>query len=83
MEADLNALMRWMEPQLEQCELVFCCVPAERLADAGGYAICSFREQEGVTLIARREDAVNCVSAYHHDHLFVPVREAERARDLG
>ena len=31
------------------------------------------------TKLAERGIPVNCVSAYHHDHLFVPVADAERA----
>ena len=113
-----------MNPTLEEGEFVYVSLPADPasggLPDA---AICIFREEEGITLIVRREESerrgfpstfpcrmitlnvvsdlaavgflarvatelaahnisVNAVSAYHHDYLFVPVRDAEKALDV-
>ncbi len=114
-----DALVARMDPQLSEEEFVFCTAPALLDCDA----VCTFQEQEGVTLITKRAEAerlglhftfpcrritllvhssladvgflakiatklaecgiaVNCVSAYHHDHLFVRVEDADRALTL-
>lgn len=117
-EHNLAALVRSMEPALQEGQFVFCTAPDPSGIDA----LCTFRESEGVALICRREEAerrglnftflcrmitltvhssleavgflaaisaelarrgigVNVVSAYFHDHLFVAVKDAERAMD--
>jgi hypothetical protein len=122
-ETDLAALLGNLEPQLSPEEFVFSTIPAERLADFEGQAICTFREPEGITLILPRSVAdqlglqftfpcrmitlrvhssleavgllarvateladhgiaVNCVSGYYHDHLFVASANAERALQI-
>ena len=119
-EADLNALLSGMQPELSPDEFVYCTVPAGAERPPSLEPVCVFREAEGDSLIIRRDDAervglpftfscrritlrvhssleavgflakiaqelaengisVNCVSAYYHDHLFVPAGEAERA----
>ena len=126
---DLETLLASMSPTLEEGEFVFVCFPGESHPDPPPEGvICTFREQEGMTWILRRDEAdergfpsafpcrmitlnvvsdleaigflarittelaareisVNPVSAYHHDHLFVPTRQAEEAlkvlRQLG
>lgn len=113
---DAEALIARMDPQLGEEEFAFCTAPAPVECDA----VCTFKEQEGITLIVKKADAerlglpftfpcrritllvhssleavgffariaarlaehgiaTNCVSAYHHDHLFVPLEDADRA----
>ena len=52
-EHNLGALLKFMEPALQDGEFVFCTVPDP----AGIHALCTFRESEGVTLICRQEEA--------------------------
>jgi hypothetical protein len=119
-ETNLRILLRTMRPELQQGEFVFCTVPESDFKQAELASLCVFREQEGITLILRREEAeklqleyayvarlitlqvhssldavgflaaitaalaqhrisVNAVSAYYHDHLFVPADRADDA----
>lgn len=116
-EANLDVLLRSMKPKLQEGEFVFCTVSPERVQALRVDPVCQFREDEGVTLIVRKEQAedaglsysfvsrmitltvhssldavgflaavagklaengisVNLVSAYYHDHLFVPSEKA-------
>lgn len=120
-----------MVPQLHEGEYVFCSVnmevlpagalPAGPLPDPADI-ICSFREEEGLTLVlarsvadrlqlpyefiaawitltvhssleavgltaafskalADRQISCNCIAAYHHDHIFVPAKDAALAME--
>jgi hypothetical protein len=116
-ERDLETLLRTMAPELRDGVFVFCTIPRDGDIPAGVRPVLLFREYEGTTLVARREEAetarlsgrftsrlitlsvhssldavgllasvttrlaaagisVNAVSAYFHDHLFVPVDRA-------
>ena len=121
-ETNLSVLLKSMQPMLHEGEYVFCSISQQdRFLDLD--FICSFREQEGLALILRRERAdmaglgysstfrmvtlsvhssleavgflaaiatklaqhgisVNPVSAYYHDHLFVPASRAEEVMAL-
>jgi hypothetical protein len=111
----MNTLLRSLQPVLHDDEFVFCTHP-----EVAGDPVCIVREQEGLTLILRRDEAerlgiaftfpcrmitlevhssleavglialiasalagkgisVNPVSGYYHDHLFVPVAQADDA----
>lgn len=118
-EKDLNTLLRSMEPHLNKGEYVFCTVnefPEIENKDVVSY----FREEEGFTLVIKKEIAdqlnlnygfvaswitlkihssleavgltaafaavltaqnisCNVIAAYHHDHIFVPTKDAEKA----
>lgn len=119
-ERNLKRLLRTMRPDLQDGVFVFCTVA--RAEDIPGTIrpVLLFREDEGTTLVIRREEAeqaglsgqfasrmitlavhssleavgllaavttrlalagisVNAVSAYFHDHLFVPVDRASDA----
>lgn len=122
-ERDPDALLRHMNPELRPGIFVFCTIPANAPIPAALNPLLTFREQEGITLVIRREEAqaaglrsafasrlitltvhssldavgflaaitsrlaeagisVNAVSAFHHDHLFVPADRADEAMDL-
>ena len=122
-ENDLAKLLRNMKPEMHDGVLVFCSIPAGEEIPSALKPILLFREQEGTTLVVRREEAgqagisgqfasrlitlavhssleavgflaaitghlaeagisVNAVSAYYHDHLFVPVDRADEALRL-
>ena len=117
---DLNALLRHMKPELRPGIFVFCTIPTNEPIHAALNPLLTFREQEGTTLVIRREEAeaaglryafasrlitltvhsaldavgflaaitarlaeagisVNAVSAFHHDHLFVPADRGDEA----
>jgi len=112
-----------MEPELDPDEYVYCTVPAEPAGRLEIDVLCSFRENEGETLILLRAEAEkhqlsfafpcrkitlrvhssleaigflaviagelakhgissNCVSAYYHDHLFVPAADGQKALSI-
>lgn len=112
-----------MQPLLREGEYVFCTVAGYWRDEAQLEPVCIFQEEEGTTLILRREQAdsaglsypavfrmitlsvhssleavgflatitgklaahglsVNPVSAYYHDHLFVPASRAEEVLEL-
>jgi hypothetical protein len=118
-ETDLSVLLRSMSPVLQDGEYVYCTLP-HGTPISNAKPVCIFQEQEGITIVIRREfadksglsyesvfrwitlsvhsslDAVgflakitqhlaaqgistNCISAYYHDHLFVPVAHAGQA----
>jgi hypothetical protein len=119
-ETNLNTLLQSMQPILCQGEYVFCSISDRDNRYIQLDPVCIFKEDEGITLILRREQAdavalsytsvfsmitlsvhsslevvgflaaitgklaehnisVNPVSAYYHDHLFVPV---SRTKDV-
>ncbi|MBD9461115.1 ACT domain-containing protein [Pseudomonas sp. PDM05] len=55
-ETALATLLSSMSPQLNDGDYVFCTLPDHRIP-AGCEVIGSFREQEGLTLIVKREQA--------------------------
>ncbi|MDJ0593096.1 MAG: ACT domain-containing protein [Pleurocapsa sp. MO_226.B13] len=122
-ETNLNTLLQSMQPILCQGEYVFCSVSDRDNRYSQLNPVCTFREEEGLTLILKREQAdavdlsytavfsmitlsihsslsavgflaavttklaehkigVNPVSAYYHDHLFVPVSRTQEAMIL-
>src|SRR5262249_34366888 len=122
-ERDLDALLQKMKPQMLDGIFVFCTLAPSASIPAAVNPLLTFREQEGTTLVVRREEAeaaglayafasrlitlavhsaldavgflaaitarlaaagisVNAVSAFHHDHLFVPVDRADDAMAL-
>jgi uncharacterized protein len=122
-ERDLDALLRDMRPELRDGVFVFCTIAEGQDIPAAISPLLTFREQEGTTLVMRREEAeraglrhqfasrlitltvhssldavgflaaiaarlaeagisMNAVSAFHHDHLFVPDHRAAEALGL-
>lgn len=119
-ERDLKALLRDMKPEMQEGVFVFCTIAHDREIPVAINPRLMFREQEGTTLVMRREEAeraglsshfasrlitltihsslnavgflaaitarlaeagisVNAVSAFYHDHLFVPDHRAADA----
>ena len=119
-ERDLSVLLRNTKPEMQPGAFVFCTIPPNEPIPAAVNPLLTFREQEGTTLVIRREEAeasglryafasrlitltvhsaldavgflaaitarlaeagisVNAVSAFHHDHLFVAVDQADEA----
>lgn len=119
-ETDLNVLLTSMQPILREGEYVFCSIPPSQRSRLQVVPFGEFLEDEGLTMILKREDAeregiaygysarmitlsvhsslnavgflaaiatrlaahnisVNAISAYYHDHLFVPSDRAEEA----
>ena len=117
-ERDLSALLRDMQPDMQEGVFVFCTLALHEPIPADIIPRLTFREEEGTTLVIRREEAerarlryefqsrlitltvhsaldavgflaaittrlaeagisVNAVSAFHHDHLFVPADRAD------
>lgn len=122
-ETNLNILLQSMQPILRKEEYVFCSISHQDSRYSNLAPICLFREDEGLTLILKREQAdaaalsytsvfclitlsihssleaigflaaitgklaerdisVNPISAYYHDHLFVPASRALEAMEL-
>ena len=122
-ERNLDALIKGMKPELREGVFVLCAIVAGREIPVAVDPLLIFREEEGTTLVMRREQAVragldyqfpsrlitltvhsaldavgflasvtaclaeagisvNAVSAFYHDHLFVPERRAEEALAL-
>lgn len=121
-ETDLHTLLQAINPVRVPGEYVFCTLPDKQWVLALPW-INLFREEEGITVILKREDAeyhaleyhfvaawitlnvhsaleavgfiaaisakladagISCnpVSAFYHDHLFVPIADAERVLEL-
>jgi hypothetical protein len=119
-ERDLGALLRHMKPEMRPGTFVFCTLAPGEPVPTEIAPLLTFREQEGMTLVLPRDEAVraklryafpsrlitltvhsaldavgflaaitarlagagisvNAVSAFHHDHLFVPVDRAGEA----
>lgn len=122
-ESDLGRLMAGMQPVLSDEEYAFCTVGEDELRTLDPLPICTFRENEGLTVILLADEAkrrgysvafrsrmitlqihssleavgflarvtgslaeagisVNAVSAYYHDHLFVPWDRADQALSI-
>ncbi|MBN1538259.1 MAG: ACT domain-containing protein [Anaerolineales bacterium] len=112
-ETNLRILINSMSPALRDEPYIFCSLSQECFAQLSFEPLCTFREQEGMTVIAAQQQAadhgltfdslwacitltvhssleavgflaaitsrlaqagisVNTISAYYHDHLFVP-----------
>ena len=121
--SDLKTLLRSMNPKLIDEEFVFCTISETRFSQLKITPLLIFKEEEGFTLIMKREIAdsnsfaysgiwsqiilsvhsnltaigflaeitnklaksgisVNVVSAFYHDHLFVPFEQAHKAMIL-
>jgi hypothetical protein len=88
-ETDLAVLLRSMQPVLHPGVYVFATLKARETLPTSINPIMTFREAEGLTLILPEAEAttrlaeaglaVNPVSAYFHDHLFVPAERADEA----
>ena len=119
-ELNLEALLRNVKPEMREGIFVFCTIAQGEEISAAVRPLLTFREQEGTTLVLRREEAenaglsyqfasrlitltvhssldavgflaavtarlaeagisVNAVSAFYHDHLFVPEHRADEA----
>lgn len=113
-------LIQNMQPELKEGEYVFASFSKEKIISKSLNPICTFMEEEGISVIINRHEAdlnkiqydivfkmitlniysslnavgflakitselakhdisVNPVSAYYHDHLFVPSAKAEEA----
>jgi uncharacterized protein len=122
-ETNLNTLLRSMQPILCQGEYVFCSIDRGDNRYSQLNPVGMFRENEGITLILKRQEAdavalpytavfsmitlsvhsslsavgflaaitsklaehsisVNPVSAYYHDHLFVPIDRTDEVMKL-
>jgi hypothetical protein len=122
-ETNLETLLKSIQPILRDGEYVFCSVNNEDNSYHNLKPVCTFQEDEGLTLIIPREQAdtaklsytsvfrmitlsihssleavgflaaitgrlaehgisVNPVSAYYHDHLFVPILKVDEVMNL-
>ena len=122
-ELNLEALLRDVKPEMREGIFVFCTIAQGEEISAAVRPLLTFHEQEGTTLVLRREEAenaglnyqfasrlitltvhssldavgflaavtarlaeagisVNAVSAFYHDHLFVPEHRADEALGL-
>ena len=118
--SNLKTLLKTMKPYLVNDEYVFCTISESRFSELKLIPLLMFVEEEGITLIIRKEIAensslgysgiwswiklsvhsdltaigflaaitdklakneisVNVVSAFYHDHLFIPVDKAKQA----
>ena len=122
-ETNLSRLIQNMQPELLEGEFVFVRFNRDLIEAIKLNPICTFNENEGLSLILNRDEAdlnsiqyesvfrmitlnirssldavgflaritgklamynisVNPVSAYYHDHLFVPIARAEEAVNI-
>ena len=122
-EHNLKILLKNMKPEMQEGIFVFCTLPQGQKVPSNIEPVHIFREQEGITIVVRLEEAealklsyqfkscmitlmihsaldavgflaavttclakggisVNPVSAYYHDHLFVPYERANDAMQL-
>ena len=122
-ETNLDTLLQSMQPILRPGEYVFCTIDSRNSSYFQLDPVCIFKEDEGTTLILKREQAdavalsytsifsmitlsvhssleavgflaaitaklaqhnisVNPVSAYYHDHLFVPFSRTSEVMKL-
>ena len=122
-ETNLDTLLQSMQPILRPGEYVFCTIDSQDSSYSQLDSVCIFKEDEGTTLILKREQAdavalsytsifsmitlsvhssleavgflaaitaklaqhnisVNPVSAYYHDHLFVPFSRTSEVMKL-
>ncbi len=56
-ETDLEILLKSMKPVLHEGEFVFCTMSTERAGELDLASVCQFREDEGLTLILKRQQA--------------------------
>jgi len=121
--SDLKTLLKLIDPRLVDDEFVFCTISETQFPQLEITPLLMFKEEEGFTLIVRKEVAdlnslsytgiwswiilsvhsnlkaigflavitnklanagisINVVSAYFHDHLFVPREQAHKAISL-
>lgn len=122
-ETNLRILLNSMHPALHDETFVFCTLSREAYIKLNFELLCTFQEQEGVSVIITQEQAmksglafesqwacitltvhssltavgflaaitarlaqagisVNAVSAYYHDHLFVPWERRDEVMNL-
>ena len=122
-ELNLKSLLGNMNPDMWEGVFVFCTIQKDASIPSAIKPVLLFHEQEGTTIVIRREEAVsaglryqfasrlitlkihssleavgflaaittrlaeagisvNAVSAFYHDHLFVPERRADEALRL-
>lgn len=122
-EKNLSRLCQSLTPRLHAEEYVFCTLDKQTCQTLPFQPLCTFCEDEGVSIIIQRSQAdalslpyaqvwawitcdvysdltavgflakmtdvlaaagisVNAISAYHHDHLFVPVEYGPQALEL-
>ena len=122
-ELNLKSLLGNMNPDMREGVFVFCTIQKDASIPSAIKPVLLFHEQEGTTIVIRREEAVsaglryqfasrlitlkihssleavgflaaittrlaeagisvNAVSAFYHDHLFVPERRADEALRL-
>jgi uncharacterized protein len=62
-EHDLTRLRRTMAPRLDERTFVYCCF-ADLAMPPGLTALCTVREDEGLTAIVDKRDAERCGLAY-------------------
>lgn len=62
-EHDLTRLRRTMAPRLDERTFVYCCF-ADLVMPIGLTALCTVREDEGLTAIVDKRDAERCDLAY-------------------
>jgi len=118
-ETNLATLLASMKPRLNEGQYVFCSLNDNSATIDAREILCSFRENEGLTIILNKETAeklgleyhfiaswitlsvhsslaavgltaafskaladkgisCNIVSAFYHDHLFVPVDDTDK-----
>ncbi|MFX0182406.1 MAG: ACT domain-containing protein [Candidatus Hodarchaeota archaeon] len=121
--SDLKTLLGSMKPKVIEGEYVFCTISPLQYSELRIKPLCIFHEEEGVTIIVKRNLAernsllysnvwalitltvhsdlaaigflatitsklakagisVNVVSAYYHDHLFVPIEKTDLTMQL-
>ena len=122
-ESSLTTLLATMQPYLHESPYVFCTLAPDIYSKLSLQPLCTFREQEGMTVILTQKQAgeyrlpcdttwacitlrvysslsavgflaaiagrlaqagmpLNPVSAYYHDHLFVPWERKGLAMDI-
>ena len=81
---ELEILLGSMAPQLKDGDYVFCTVAGSYGDYANLSPIATFQEEEGLTLVIRKELAeagisANVLAGYYHDHIFVQSNKAQLA----
>ncbi|MFX1335778.1 MAG: ACT domain-containing protein [Promethearchaeota archaeon] len=118
--SDIKTLLKLMKPKMVKKEFVFCTIPKDHFSNLKIAPIMMFAEEEGITIIVKKEIAdnnsltysetwawitltvhsdlsavgflatvtnklaqsgisVNVISAYYHDHLFIPFNKSDQA----
>jgi len=65
-ETDLEVLLKSMKPALHEGEFVFCTMSPERAGELDLAPVCQFREDEGLTLILKRQQADSAGLPYEY-----------------